>query len=294
MKEISKAIDPKRTGISKSLITSTALCNRKGWFSEHVRMDDGSRVPLIAPERVAFGAALDEAILFIVQAIRDDERWTLGDAHALGVKAALNRPHEEGIDWEKFANHLTVALELFAYDVLGMPDGQPLIDFRMSLLQGLDGDSIRVRTEAFGDVVGTPDFIIAGETRPNGRDLVLDLKSSARMKSEKDLRSAEMSFYAYLYAQKWGGDLPSVGYLTYVRTKTPRYQILVGEATGEHLRIAEEYLKTTKSVVARETQEEVGFTTSMCKSCEWRKANPTIGFAGCSVGLLVADGEEEE
>lgn len=294
MKEISKAIDPKRTGISKSLITSTALCNRKGWFSEHVRMADGSRVPLIAPERVAFGAALDEAILFIAQSIRDDGRWTLGDAHALGVKAALARPHEDGIDWEKFADDLTIALELFAYDVLGMPNGTPLIDFRMSLLQGLDGESIRVRTGTYGDVVGTPDFIIAAETRPNGRDLVLDLKSSARMKSEKDLRSAEMSFYAYLYAQKWGGDLPSVGYLTYVRTKTPKFQILVGDATGEHLRIAEEYLKTTRFVVARESQEEVGFSTSMCRSCEWRKANPTVGFAGCSVGLLVSDGEEEE
>jgi hypothetical protein len=290
---ISKAIDPKRTGISKSLITSTALCNRKGWFAEKIRTADGARLPLIAPERVAFGAALDEAILEIVVAIREDAPWSIQTAHHLGVQAAMTRPHRDDIDWDKFKADLWVALELFVSDVLleGMGES-PLIDFHGALVQGINGDSIRVQTEAFGDVIGTPDFIISGTTRANGRDLVLDLKSGARAKSEKDLRSAEMAFYAYLYAQKWGGDLPDVGYLTYVRTKAPRFQIITGAATADHLRIAEAYIATTKSVVARETPDEVGFTTSFCGSCEWNKANPAVGFAGCSIGLLMAVEEE--
>ena len=105
---ISKAIDPKRTGISKSLITSTALCNRKGWFAEKIRTADGGRLPLIAPERVAFGAALDEAILEIVVAIRENQPWSIQTAHHLGVQAAMTRPHRDDIDWEKFAGDLWV------------------------------------------------------------------------------------------------------------------------------------------------------------------------------------------
>jgi hypothetical protein len=290
---ISKAIDPKRTGISKSLITSTALCNRKGWFAEKIRTADGGRLPLIAPERVAFGAALDEAILEIVVAIRENAPWDLATVHHLGVQAAMTRPHRDDIDWDKFKGDLWVALELFRSDILRDGTGDaPVVDFHGSLVQGINGDSIRVETRAFGTVIGTPDFIISGKARANGRDLVLDLKSGARAKSEKDLRSAEMAFYAYLYAQKWGGDLPDVGYLTYIRTKVPRFQFITGEATASHLRIAEAYIATTKSVVARETADEVGFTTSFCGSCEWNKANPAVGFDGCSIGLLMAVEEE--
>jgi hypothetical protein len=295
MTGISKAIDPKRVGISKSLITSTALCNRKGWFSENIRTDDGGRVPIVANERMSFGSALDEAILYIAQAVRSGEGYKLSVARHLGIQAAMEREHDPAIEWDVMMEEIRVALELFESDILrndGLGD-PPRVDFAGSLLQGINGDSIRVEHPEFGTIIGTPDFIISGKTRPEGRDLVLDLKTSSRVKSEKDLRSAEMSFYAYLYAQKWGGDLPLVGYLTYVRTKVPKYQILVGEATAEHLRIAEEFLKTTKSVVARESQHEVGFTTSMCRSCEWRKPNPAVGFGGCSVGLLMADGEEE-
>jgi hypothetical protein len=289
---ISKAIDPKRTGISKSLITSTALCNRKGWFAEKIRTADGARLPLIAPERVAFGAALDESILEIVVAIRENAPWDLRTVHHMGVQAAMTRPHRDDIDWDKFQGELFVALELFQSDILRDGLGEPpVVDFHGALVQGINGDSIRVNTDSFGDVIGTPDFIISGRTRANGRDLVLDLKSGARAKSEKDLRSAEMAFYAYLYAQKWGGDLPDVGYLTYIRTKTPRFQFITGTATADHLRIAEAYIATTKSVVARETADEVGFTTSFCGSCEWAKPNPTVGFDGCSIGLLMGNEE---
>jgi hypothetical protein len=289
---ISKAIDPKRTGISKSLITSTALCNRKGWFAEKIRTADGGRLPLIAPERVAFGAALDESILEIVVAIRENAPWDLRTVHHMGVQAAMTRPHRDDIDWEKFQGELWVALELFQSDILRDGLGEPpVVDFHGALVQGINGDSIRVNTRAFGDVIGTPDFIISGRTRANGRDLVLDLKSSARAKSERDLRSAEMAFYAFLYSQKWGGDLPDVGYLTFIRTKTPRFQFITGTATADHLRIAEAYIATTKSVVARETADDVGFTTSFCGSCEWAKPNPTVGFDGCSIGLLMGNEE---
>jgi hypothetical protein len=290
MTTISKAIDPKRVGISKSLVTSTALCNRKGWFNEHIRTADGSRLPLIAPERVAFGSALDEAILFIAWHIREGLPWRESDAVAEGLKAALGRKHQPNINWEVFEVQLRNAVAIFRADVLNdtVPDSRPLVDFRGSMLQGLDGESLRV-----GDLIGTPDFIINGDTRPNGRTLILDLKASSRAKSERDLRSAELSFYAWLWSVHTSGELPDVGYLTFARTAKPRYQLLVGPADVGHLLLADEFVKTTRAVIAAKRQEDVGFSTSFCGSCEWRKPNPEVGFDGCSIGLLVAAEETE-
>jgi hypothetical protein len=286
---ISKAIDPKRTGISKSLITSTALCGRKGWFSEHVRLPDGSRVPWILPERVAFGAALDEAVLSIAFAERTNTSWNPYEVLADGMGAVRGKKTEPGIDWLKFEDDLKIAIDLFVFDVLRHGSSEaPLVDFHGSKLQGLDGESLRV-----GDLIGTPDFILSGDTRPNGRTLILDLKASSRSKSEKDLRSAELSYYAWLWAAYTKGDLPDVGYLTYVRKTKPTYQLLTGSVTSAQLLLAEEYVKTTRSIMSAGAQEDVAFSTNFCGSCEWRKPNPDAGFEGCSVGSLVAAGEEE-
>jgi hypothetical protein len=288
---ISKAIDPKRTGISKSLVTATALCNRKGWFSEHIRQADGSRLPWIVPERVLFGSALDEAILFIAYNVRENLRWTKADAVAEGMLAVLGKKHEPGIDFGIFEAQLRTAIDLFEIDVLGLggEGGQPIVDFHGAYLQGLDGESMRI-----GDLVGTPDFVISGKTRESGRTLILDLKASARAKSARDLRSAELAFYAWLWATHTKGELPDVGYLTYARTAKPRYQLLTGPADPGHLFLAEEYVKTTRAVVARTRQEEVGFNPAFCGGCEWRKPNAEVGFEGCSIGLLVSDESREE
>jgi hypothetical protein len=209
---------------------------------------------------------------------------------AEGLKAALGRKHEPNINWDVFEVQLRTAVALFRADVLNdtVPDSQPIVDFRDSLLQGLDGESLRV-----GDLIGTPDFIISGKHRPNGRTLILDLKASSRAKSERDLRSAELSFYAWLWSFHTQGELPDIGYLTYARTAKPRYQLLVGSADVGHLQLADEFVKTTRAVIAARRQEDVGFSTSFCASCEWRKPNPEVGFDGCSIGLLVAAEETE-
>jgi hypothetical protein len=281
---ISKAIDPKRVGISKSLVTSTALCGRKGWFSEKIRLEDGSRLPFIAPERVAFGSALDESILIIAEALRANQSWNEKDVVDQGLFAARSRQTEEGIDWEIFHAQLEAAVKIFVYDVIE-PE---LVTFRDVYLQGLDGESLKVE-----GLIGTPDFIFRKWNGEVGATMVLDLKASARSKSAKDLRSAEMAFYSYLWSRYSAGELPGIGYLTYVRTKRPTYQLITGKATGEHLLLAEQYLAATRSVVGRDSVEEVAFTTSFCGSCEWRKPNPLVGFDGCSVGRLVASDEKE-
>jgi len=280
---ISKAIDPKRVGISKSLVTTTALCGRKGWYSEKIRLEDGSRLPFIAPERVAFGSALDEAILLIAEALRSGRKWDEDEVVNAGIEAVRSRPTED-IEWEIFEAQLRAAVKIFVYDVIE-PE---LVTFRDVYLQGLDGESLKVE-----GLIGTPDFIFRKWKGEQGATMILDLKASARSKSTKDLRSAEMAFYSYLWSRYSSGELPQVGYLTYVRTKRPTYQLITGKATMEHLLLAEQYLAATRSVVGRESVEEVAFTTSFCGSCEWRKPKPEVGFGGCSVGMLLASDEKE-
>lgn len=292
---ISKAIDPKRVGISKSLITSTALCGRKGWYSEHVRMPDGARVPIIAPERMLFGSALDEAILYVAYSIREGQRWTLGDAVALGMQAILGKPHDPEIDMITFERQLRNAIEIFQLDVLNdLGDGgKPLLDFRGALFQGINGESLKIG-EGAEALIGTPDFILSGEYRENGKPLVLDLKASARSKSPKDLRSAELAFYAWLWIAHTKGEIPDVGYLTYVRAARPRFQILTGSVDRSMLLLAEEHVKATRAIVRASEVRNLPFRTDFCGSCEWRKPNPEAGFEGCIVGSLMNLDEEEE
>jgi hypothetical protein len=291
---ISKAIDPKRVGISKSLITSTALCGRKGWYAEHVRLPDGSRVPIIAPERMLFGSALDEAILFITYSIREGQRWTVGDAVATGMAAVLGKPHDPNIDMAVFETQLRNAITIFQVDVLNdLGDGgKPILDFRGAYLQGLNGESLKIG-EGPEALIGTPDFILSGEYRESGRPLILDLKASARAKSPKDLRSAELSFYAWLWMIHTRGEVPDVGYLTYVRSARPRYQILIGKADNGMLLLAEEYVRATRAIVRAPDVINLPFRTDFCGSCEWRKPNLEANFSGCVVGGLVSAEEEE-
>lgn len=292
---ISKAIDPKRVGISKSLITSSALCGRKGWFSENVRMPDGSRIPIVAPERMLFGSALDEAVLYVAHSVREGQRWTLGDAVAVGMAAVLGKPHDPDIDLVTFEVQLRNAIEIFQIDVLNdLGDGgKPLLDFRGALFQGVNGESLRIGDGAEA-LIGTPDFILSGEYRESGRPLILDLKASSRAKSQKDLRSAELSFYAWLYMAQFGGEVPDVGYLTYVRSARPRFQILVGKADESMLLLAEEYVRSTRTIVRARDVANVPFRTDFCGTCEWRLPNPDADFGGCVVGSLVVTDEEVE
>jgi hypothetical protein len=198
---------------------------------------------------------------------------------------AVQARQTTGIDWEIFEAQLRAAIKIFVYDVLE-PE---LVTFRDVYLQGLDGESLKVE-----GLIGTPDFIFRKWRGEEGATMILDLKASARSKSAKDLRSAEMAFYSYLWSRYSAGELPGIGYLTYVRTKRPTYQLITGKATGEHLLLAEQYLAATRSVVGRDSVEEVAFTTSFCGSCEWRKPNPIVGFDGCSVGRLIASDEKVE
>jgi hypothetical protein len=83
---VSKAIDPARVGLSKSLMTSP--CERKGFYSETVRDGNGRRPSFPMPERVTFGTAVDEAVSYILFHDRDGTPWTPEVAIETGLARA--------------------------------------------------------------------------------------------------------------------------------------------------------------------------------------------------------------
>ena len=284
---IGKAIDPKRVGISKSAIVATNLCNRKGWFGERIRDADGRRLSVPMPERVLFGVALDEAIQHVMWNAREGHGAgpaILVEAIEEGLGSMASRPGAEDLDAFAIQEELARAVLLFQQNVL--PE---LVTEKEALwLQGMDGESLR---SGDGQYIGTPDITVLGD-----KPAILDVKSSTRSKSARDLYSAEMAHYAALYHELWGA-LPAIGYLTWVRTvKTePRWQVLIGQATTEHLVLASSYREATKAALAADSPAQVGFNTALCGSCEWKIARPELGFSGCAIGQSVDRlGNEQE
>lgn len=284
---ISKAIDPKRTGISKSAIVATSLCARKGWFGEQVRDSEGRRLSVPMPERVLFGTALDEATSLFLWNIREGHPANLAlieEAVEEGLAAMASRPGAEDLDAMAIGTELWGAMELFRLEIVqGLL--QPLYGERLDglKLQGNDGESLR-----HGEFIGTPDILVLGE-----KPAIWDVKSSPRSKTERDLWSPEMAHYASLFMGLYG-DLPLIGYLTWVRTKSPKWQVLSRQSTVLHLSLAQAHRSVTKASLAASV-ESLPFSTALCGTCEWKTPRPELGFGGCQIGQAIDElGEEVE
>jgi len=278
---ISKAIDPKRVGISKSTIVATTLCARKGWYGETIRDTDGRRISVPMPERVLFGTALDEAIQLIIWNAREGveiDGVIVDEAIQEGLGAMASRPGAEECDPVAIEFELVIAVETFVHEIL------PTLSLKYLRLQGDDGESLR-----HGEFIGTPDILILGD-----EPAIWDVKSSARSKAARDLWSPEMSHYAALYEGIYGS-MPLLGYLTWVRTKAPKWQVISMQSTPLHLQLANAHRAATKAVINATAVDALPFNTALCGSCEWKVAHPELGFGGCSIGQAVAvmSGTEE-
>jgi hypothetical protein len=284
----SKAIDPKRTGLSKSTVLAASYCQRKAFYSETVRDANGARIQYAMPERVIFGVAVDTAALALMTWYREgwlpeqgtSERAALVErATTLGFEAAAERECSDTIDWGAFHNEL--ALSTFELGRLLDTGAVPLVG---ASFQGLHGESLRYVDPVHGELIGTPD-VITYDT--DGSLFVIDVKAAARAKSESDLFSAEMAYYTMLVRKALAMpamEYPRVGYLVWVRSKSaPRWSFIHGKTGPAHEVLAEEYVTTTLRAVRGEA---VGFSTQMCRTCDW--ARPVEGaFEGCAVGRAV-------
>ena len=281
----SKAIDPGRVGISKSLLTTP--CERKAYFGEVVRLPDGARMRFPMPARVHFGRAVDRIHADIVYAAATGNWPNLSDVREwteAAVEEARQSYADEGwteeVDLDEFGAEVGRSIDLFRTQPDGFERLKPYLEGIK--VQGDDGRSLRA-----GDVIGTPDYIL-----PDG---ILDVKTAERRYyPDKFTESAEMPIYAYLYREEFGRAPDRLAYQVYVRIQKPYWQWL--ELPGSDAladlggRIADSW---RKRLVIRD--EDVFATDRrFCGDCPYVNPIPEVGFDGCTVGQLALAAQPQE
>jgi hypothetical protein len=277
---ISKAIDPGRVGLSKSLMTSP--CERKGVYGETIRDEKGHRLHFPMPEKVTFGKAVDEAVSFIVWHDRDGKPWNLGAAFDVGIEAIRNTDSWALVpDSEVFHVQLDNALRLFVASDDGLPRLRGLYAEGLRL-QGDDGETLRS-----GDIIGTPDYLTDRR--------VGDLKTWARNDGERVFwKSPEMGVYALLFTEWAGGVLPeSVFYQAYIRKAKPEWVWLEAPGTAALVAYGRATADHWRALLAAGDPEVAATSTYFCGDCPFRAPLPQYGHTGCAVGAIMPGGEEE-
>jgi len=275
---VSKAIDPKRVGMSKSMMTSP--CERKAYYGETVRDAEGRRLSFPMPERVTFGTAVDEAVAYIVWHDRQGDLWSIEQAIRVGLDAAEGQKGWDLItDKESFGIQVTNAVTLYVNSADGLARIRSLYGERLTL-QGNDGESLKA-----GDVIGTPDF------KTDRR--VGDLKTWGRNDGEKKFwRSPEMGLYAYLYTAENGALPETVFYQAYIRVNKPYWLWLEIPATTDLVEYGRETAAHWRGLLELGRPELFPTDTTFCGDCPFRQALPEFGHEGCAVGRLLPVIEE--
>ena len=234
------------------------------------------------PERVIFGVAVDEATqLMMTWHAMAPLRFEEIDAAIIhGVDAARTRPCSDVIDWDAFTKEVAIACGQFAVWLLE----QQVLPFGAGFwTQGRDGESLTAKFPHAGAVIGTPDLIVAPLT---DQAVIVDVKTGQRFKTDKDLESAEMRFYAALYHRVFPkAPRPKVAYLSYSRAKSS--WSYVERSTSE---IDDQLgLAITKVVAAsiKRKPDDAPFNTAMCGGCQFAEPIEAAGFAGCSIGAAM-------
>jgi len=196
------ARDPHKL-LSKSFLTGLDWCQRESWF------DMWQRRPWIPKEAVAFGSAVDEGLQVVIKAMASGQAPDMDRA----LEAAAASMNEAGIAVD--ASGVQQAIEAFpALD----------IDWSYALVQ----HTIDIEVDELGKVNCHPDIIL-------GDGSVLDIKTSKKSKPRWAAAQSykELAFYGYLREQETGVPVPRVGYLTWVRSSRPGWQVLMADLTAE-------------------------------------------------------------
>lgn len=275
MTAISKAIDPGRAGLSKSLMCTP--CERKGLYSETVRDERGWRLRFPMPEKVTFGSAVDEAVTYIVYHDREGEPWNFSDALALGMETAREKdPASWALVEDQATFHVQLANALQLY--LDQPDGLARIRALYPehlRLQGDNGRSLRA-----GDVIGTPDFMTDRR--------VVDLKTWGRNDGVKKMwTSPEMGVYAYLFAAESGAIPETVAYQAYIRVSKPYWIWLEVPGTSALVDYGRETANHWRALLEAGRPELAAANPMFCGDCPWAAPMPEVGHDGCAVGRLM-------
>jgi len=189
--------DPRKM-LSKSFLVGADMCGERAWRDIH------DPRPFFMTEKVAFGKTVDAALQRLV------ETW---NARATDVTAAIDY----------------AVTSVAESSMVSIPEVQRAVEDFWPILADFDWTDARIQPEinatipGIGDVNGHPDFILRDGT-------LLDIKTAARAKPENAAATShrELSFYAL--SCMWAGEpVKRVGYITWVRTKSPSWQVLVAD-----------------------------------------------------------------
>jgi CheY-like chemotaxis protein len=248
----------RRTALSKSEISTGTWCELQGFYA---RTDPKPWTP--TPD-MTFGSCLDAAVEMAIGFLRSGQPVQIERCLAAAAEVALRDDNPVNLD------EIEVALEQFGVAIA------PQYDWSHALTQ----HSITVEIDGLGECNGHPDIILT--------DLILDVKSAGRAKSEDDIYfGSELGFYALLRTRETGDPVRHVGYLTWLRLRKPLWQVLVVPVTDDLLAEAmtrarrQLHLRKLSDTVAAKGADPTLFFDGprfdkKCLDCAWS--------AGCSVG----------
>lgn len=193
-----------RERLSKSWMIGADLCGYRAWY------DLWFPTPFLMTEKVAFGKAVDAGVELIVAALRSGQPVDID--RAMLAASATTEDHTVAID----PTAVRTALSRFELEVATQ------FDWRYCETQ----PHLSLEIPGIGPVDGHPDIVLADST-------ILDVKTGARAKSPEAAATAylELGFYAIAVEEMTGERVPRVGYVTWVRSKSPYWQVVTAPVT---------------------------------------------------------------
>lgn len=257
--------DPRKL-MSKSFLVAADLCGNKAWLE----LNDPR--PFRMNERVAFGSAVDLGVQLILGA------WEAG--------LELVGAHEHRL--------LDPLLEqINAHPEEARPDLDEVVTAVRAFRTWIDETDInlwnvkrqhhiRIPVDGIGMIDAHPDLITADNR-------IIDVKTSSRAKPADAAAKSflELGFYALIREIETGERVPAVGYLTWIRSSRPSWQLVMSPVTDRMLELALRRATLTARAVATDAmlnegaREPVNYTfpggprfSGMCGDCHY---NPALG-----------------
>ena len=193
--------DP-RERISKSFVRKAEGCGMSAWLSIH------DPRPWRPPEKVSFGSAVDAGVELLIAYLRSDQPPDIDRAHAGAMERVKDDPNPPE------PAEVREALRLWlAWDVVAETD------FAYAVTQ----PHIRLELQGIGEVDAHPDLILKDA---GGYEHIIDVKTAKAAKPANAAATSytELGFYALLREAETGGEVATVAYWTFVRSKKPYWQ----------------------------------------------------------------------
>lgn len=208
--------DP-RERISKSFVRKAEGCGNAAWLSIH------DPRPWSPPEKVSFGSAVDAGVELLITYLRSDQQPDIRRAH----QGAMERVKDDPTPPEP-SEVLSALTSWLAWDVVQETD------FSYAVTQ----PHIRLELSGIGEVDAHPDLILKDA---GGYEHIIDVKTAKAAKPANAAATSytELGFYALLREAETGGEVATVAYWTYVRSKKPYWQRVSAPVTAHLLSVAQ-------------------------------------------------------